>query len=221
MISVVQIEWIERLKHRTIAASAPLDKIPRVILRLLRAGLRRVFNLSFLAALSLLLGIGVGCLWERSMRVHDLFKYWRSSGHHVILKTLPRRFCFTLCIPWGAPGFGRPGWRYDSTQWDPKGVASSLAKTTKDSRLGFRLFRGDVPTQGGGWHYIELLIPLWFPMVLTLIAPLCWLRRWRRQARRVRLGLCLHCGYDLRATPERCPECGTFVPAGRLPKVLP
>jgi hypothetical protein len=52
-------------------------------------------------------------------------------------------------------------------------------------------------------------VPHWFVAILTAAPPAAWVvRRWRAWARHRPVGLCKRCGYDLRATPERCPECG-------------
>jgi hypothetical protein len=55
--------------------------------------------------------------------------------------------------------------------------------------------------------YREIWLPTWV-MLLASMAPmgLVGLRYWRRKHRPA--GCCKHCGYDLRATPDRCPECG-------------
>lgn len=54
----------------------------------------------------------------------------------------------------------------------------------------------------------EFTVACWLPALTFAVLPTVWLVRHRRRARRLRAGLCSACGYDLRASPERCPECG-------------
>ena len=51
-------------------------------------------------------------------------------------------------------------------------------------------------------------IPLWIPTVLFATMFLWSFLPLHRRRKRKKLGLCLKCGYDLRASKNRCPECG-------------
>lgn len=62
---------------------------------------------------------------------------------------------------------------------------------------------------------VDVFMPCWLAAGLSACLPAIWWRRRRQRQllqRRLAAGRCLHCGYDLRATPGRCPECGTFAP---------
>ncbi len=71
----------------------------------------------------------------------------------------------------------------------------------------------------------EFPIPFWAIMIALTYLPTQWIivRLYAHHVRRERAtaGLCLACGYDLRATPCRCPECGTAVPDGHAVKATP
>jgi hypothetical protein len=63
----------------------------------------------------------------------------------------------------------------------------------------------------------EIVIPTWLLTlvsgtgVLYLLVPLARLLRRRK---RLRSGRCMQCGYDLRASIEKCPECGAGILLG-------
>ena len=52
-------------------------------------------------------------------------------------------------------------------------------------------------------------VPLWIPTVLCLVCPAYLLTLRHRRRKRKKLGWCVKCGYDLRGSKDRCPECGT------------
>jgi hypothetical protein len=53
-----------------------------------------------------------------------------------------------------------------------------------------------------------LIIPDWCLLVVAALLPAGRFFGWRIGRHRRKAGRCPRCGYDLRATPERCPECG-------------
>ena len=105
-----------------------------------------------------------------------------------------------------------PSSSYPAYEHTPPGT------TFEFTHAGFQLIRA----RNVGWvgapaptatRECSFTIPLWAPAVVSGILPVSWVAARRRGRSRWRLGQCQKCGYDLRASPERCPECGTPAPA--------
>lgn len=67
-------------------------------------------------------------------------------------------------------------------------------------------------SESSGGRAWQVYLPYWLLLCATAILPFSLVLSITK--RKTAPGCCRHCGYDLRATPNRCPECGMATAAG-------
>jgi hypothetical protein len=102
--------------------------------------------------------------------------------------------------------------RSPATWWEKMGFNGYLTTERQMREEMAKPSQGLFSRLDAGWMRFEA--PHWFLVALFAILPTRRLvsiyRKRNRQG-----NLCLKCGYDLRATPHRCPECGNAPPPRR------
>jgi hypothetical protein len=173
--------------------------------------LRRFFTL--LSAFSLMLCIVTCLLWVRSYRRSDLVERRSRERPQRTLqaRSLGGGFMVAYAVDHEKEFQGPDGWRYWTGIPTYSSYVVGLGSSPID-RLGFCWIKGTAtqPSRHGEDFYL-VVAPYWAAGGAFLIVPVLWLvPRFRRsqQKRRRAVGRCVSCGYDLRATPDRCPECG-------------
>jgi hypothetical protein len=165
---------------------------------------RRLRILNVATALSIFLCVSIMALWVRSEFRHDDVG-WRHGEGFRSLGSVLGRLSFDDIDQWRQPTPLLVGYR-----------ASPIASFERSPNQpwtgrywwGFQwYFQPDRPNSMTGRMWF-VVVPYWFLLLLALPLPLLRAVKFWRVRRRAQKGHCAACGYDLRATPGRCPECG-------------
>lgn len=157
------------------------------------------------AAMSLLLCLATMAVWMRSFWISSFWGFDEGGRAPavVLFSDRGRVGVATSHVIMGVPLIGWEEWPDDkighgsSAGWKYLGFDMEIEDTTA--------FSGD----------LQIVVPDWFICATFAVAPCRWLWLHHRKRRAKLNGLCITCGYDLRASPERCPECGTVVPEAK------
>jgi len=153
---------------------------------------------TILPLVSLLLCAAATVLWARASRHQDAVFFQTRDSTNALFSGQGRivfnRTHRPASNPPDVPAFAYQHLRTEPPRWF---LPAALG-------FGFAIGR----TVQAPATYSGFGIPFWFIILALLILPITSLLRRHRLRRRQRQGLCLRCGYDLRATAHRCPECG-------------
>jgi hypothetical protein len=194
-------------------------------------------SLNTLALLSLVLSVATAVLWVRSDFVSDRVGYdtayagerrWRSlsasqENGYVFLSvetmTLDTPGGFQMLLHDWAGNLGLTHASHPANPTVvPLGYKGHFGFEMRTDQWTKHAMQVRPQRQDHGYlHAVRTSLALSHARVLALltVAPAVWGVGWwrRRRAARAAQRRCATCGYDMRATPERCPECGT-VPKG-------
>ena len=180
--------------------------------------IRRLFTI--LSILSLLLCVAMAGMWVRSYWIMEDIGWERPAAVIAVAGSRGQvLFYRDIETPPGAAA--RPlGFQHHSG-----GPTIPMTQLIGSLTPNYYSFFGFAAARGEATKLIRfelVVLPHWFLVFITSLLPIrCWMlwRGRRCRERRQAENRCVHCGYDLRATPDRCPECGTAVPEGHVMKV--
>jgi hypothetical protein len=174
---------------------------------------RRLFNLA--AAVSLVFFLATMALWVRS--------FWQGDAVEFACSTDPAAqewrlwtFAHAQGAVWVLTQRDRPGYGItyrDLPTWQYVPVTMRRHPMLPEFVQGWHDYGWYAPTGPlrGEERLRGFFLPWWVIVTLFATLPAAWTARYFRRLRAARLSRknhCPTCGYDLRATPGRCPECG-------------
>jgi hypothetical protein len=172
--------------------------------------LRRCFNALAVVSLSLCAAVIVLCL-HTAFQSHYLWQYMTYAND--------AEFGFKhkgTCNVRLANGQLEVVRRWDDRSWLQAYEAPRRGWRVYVSEAATRVRAGTLrPPPTALWFHYDpsegwiLQLPLIVAIAVLFVAPALWIAQKAQSYFQAKEGHCLHCGYDLRATPERCPECGT------------